>query len=77
MFNRGNFEKLINCLEGLTYCDRLSEIIKLGKQEREEPKVVSLIDTLQAYAAKSTGKDWRFVAYFNTVISRLAELHLR
>ena len=47
MFNRSKSEKLINSLECLTYRDRIAEIIKLGKQEREDPKIVSLIDNLQ------------------------------
>ena len=33
------------------------------------------LNALQAYAAKSTGKNWRFVWYFNAVIPRLAELY--
>ena len=33
------------------------------------------LNTLYAYAAKSTGKDWRFVWYCNAVISKVAELY--
>ncbi|MDJ0592333.1 MAG: hypothetical protein QNJ72_20460 [Pleurocapsa sp. MO_226.B13] len=57
------------------YLDKILE--RVGVNEwcnlaRLHPEVT--LDALQAYAAKSTGKDWRFVWYFNATISRLAEL---
>ena len=33
------------------------------------------LNALQTYAAKFTGKDWRFVRYFDTVIPKIAELY--
>ncbi len=48
MFNRHNLEKLINSLESLTYRDRILEIIKLGRREKSDPGVVTLINDLQA-----------------------------
>ena len=47
MFNRNNIEKLINSLESLNYCDRIAAMIKLGKKEKTEPEVATLIDDLQ------------------------------
>ena len=38
----------IENLENLTYCTRLKEIIKLGKKEKKDSNIVSLIDNLQA-----------------------------
>ena len=46
MFNRNNSEKLINSFESLTYCDRILEVIKLGREEETNSDVVNLIDDL-------------------------------
>ncbi len=47
MFKRDRTEKLINSLESLTYRDRISEAIKLGRKEPNDSKVTNLIDDLQ------------------------------
>jgi hypothetical protein len=58
------------------YQDRILERIGVDEWSnlaRLHPEIA--LNALQEYAAKSTGKDWRFVAYFHSCISRLAELY--
>ena len=43
-----------------------------GNLPRLHPEIA--LNALQEYAAKSTGKDWRFVSCFHSCISRVAEL---
>ncbi|MBW4536846.1 MAG: hypothetical protein KME09_23220 [Pleurocapsa minor HA4230-MV1] len=58
------------------YQDRILECIGVDEWSnlaRLHPEIA--LNTLQEYATKSTGKDWRFLAYFHSCISRLAKLY--
>ena len=57
------------------YLDRILEragVDEWNRFAKLHPRIA--LNALQTYAAQSTGKDWRFVSYFNTTIPRLAEL---
>ena len=47
MFSQDRIAKLINLLEHLTHNDRISEIVKLGRREKEDREVVTAIDNLE------------------------------
>lgn len=50
MIDRSKVEKLVNSLEYLTHNDRISEIVKLGRQEKDNPEVVTAIANLPLWS---------------------------
>ena len=59
-----------------SYLDKILERAGIDEWQnlaKLHPKIA--LDALAEYAAKSTGKDWRFVYLFNAIVSRASELY--